>query len=264
MKLSPTKHEKNLYGNCIMLSPDGFVMCRCNEKKAIWYISRGLAKFLFHDPLVFQLIFTPKSTGNHGDTKYNQFYLSSKQNICCVCGKKKDLTKHHCVPRFYRKHLPDNIKNHNSHDVLLLCSECHHKYERVADAFRNELAKETGIVIHKKKKKDPQDNRISGLCSSLIRHEDKIPADKRLVMIDKISKYLGREVTQDDISKLAIPRKISNQSSDTSNHGKLVVEKFDHVEFVKRWRRHFIESMKPKYMPTYWDIDNPIENCSEV
>lgn len=252
-----------------MLSQEGFIMCRCNEKKAIWYLSRGLARFVIDEPIVFQLTFTPKSTGNHGNTKYNRFYLASKENRCCVCGKRKDLTKHHCVPRFYRKHLPDKIKNHNSHDVFLLCAGCHHEYERVADDFKNDLAKETGIVIYNKKEKiDPQENKIYGLCSSLVRHGEKIPEDKRSVMIEKISKYLGREVTQDDIVELAVPRKIRkqimNQSSDPSNQGKFVVEKFDHVEFVKRWRRHFVEVMKPRYMPTYWDIDNPIENCSEI
>lgn len=261
-----SKTKARLYGNCVMLSPDNHVMCRCDEKKAIWYLSRGLARLIVDDPLVFQLTFKPQNLGNHGNTKYNFYYLASKKNRCCVCGRKKHLTKHHCVPLFYRKHLPDNIKSHNSHDVFLLCVDHHHEYERIADKFRTELAKEVGIPIHvtKKKEEKPKYGHIRGLCWALIKDGDKIPADRKASMIAKINEHLGKEATQEEIVALAVPRKESRLYKHVSDHGKMVVEQFAPEEFVKRWRRHFIETMKPKYMPTYWDVDNPIENCSEV
>jgi len=24
--------------------------------------------------------------------------------------------------------------------------------------------------------------------------------------------------------------------------------------FIRNWRRHFVETMEPKYMPEYWDV----------
>ena len=245
-----------------MLSPEGFVMCRCDEKKAQWYLARGLAKFIVDDPLVFQLRFEPKSLGNYGNTKYSNFYLASKKNRCCVCGKKKDLTRHHCVPHFYRKHLPESIKSHNSHDVFLLCADCHSEYERVADAFRKQLVVESGIPLHSTKKSvNFEESKIFGLCAALVTHGEKIPANRRSDMMKKIREYFGKDVSDQEIKEFAVPRK--KVIVDTSNHGKMVVEKHDPDDFVKRWRRHFVESMKPKFMPAYWDIDNPIQNCSD-
>ena len=43
------------------------------------------------------------------------------------------------------------------------------------------------------------------------------------------------------------------------DHGYHVVQKLDTeekmVDFVKLWRRHFIDSMKPEFMPNGWSID---------
>ena len=43
------------------------------------------------------------------------------------------------------------------------------------------------------------------------------------------------------------------------DHGYHVVNKLDTdeklIEFIKLWRKHFIDTMKPKYMPTGWSID---------
>ena len=35
-----------IYGNCIMLALDGTMLCRCDEKKINWYLSRGLAELV--------------------------------------------------------------------------------------------------------------------------------------------------------------------------------------------------------------------------
>jgi len=40
-------------------------------------------------------------------------------------------------------------------------------------------------------------------------------------------------------------------------HGREVVEKIEYEALVIRWRTHFIETMKPKFMPKGWDINNP-------
>lgn len=34
---------RQMYTNCIMQAPDGQVLCVCDEKKAEWYIDKGLA-----------------------------------------------------------------------------------------------------------------------------------------------------------------------------------------------------------------------------
>lgn len=46
-------------------------------------------------------------------------------------------------------------------------------------------------------------------------------------------------------------------------HGKKVVDYFKEndglVELEKMWRKHFINTMKPKYLPEYWSIDHNVQ-----
>ena len=43
------------------------------------------------------------------------------------------------------------------------------------------------------------------------------------------------------------------------DHGYHVVSKLDDhekiVEFVRMWRQHFVDTMKPQFMPLGWSID---------
>jgi len=43
------------------------------------------------------------------------------------------------------------------------------------------------------------------------------------------------------------------------DHGYHVVQKLDTeekiMEFVKLWRKHFIDTMQPQYMPYGWSVD---------
>ena len=46
-------------------------------------------------------------------------------------------------------------------------------------------------------------------------------------------------------------------------HGKVLIEKLggdDSIpEFIKLWRKHFLETMNPKYLPNNWSINHSIE-----
>lgn len=86
-----------------------------------WYLSRGLGTLVGTDPLTVQLQFEPKGRG-HADDAY---YLSEKDNICCVCGAGEHYLRHSIVPHCYRQHFPEHMKSHLSHDIVLLCVGCH-------------------------------------------------------------------------------------------------------------------------------------------
>lgn len=49
-----------------------------------------------------------------------------KLNRCVRCGAEEYLTRFHVVPHMYRKYLPLHIKNHSTHDVVVLCASCHY------------------------------------------------------------------------------------------------------------------------------------------
>jgi hypothetical protein len=53
--------------------------------------------------------------------------------------------KYHVVPTIYRQNLPDELKLHKSHDIVLLCLNCHEKANKFAEALRENLALTFGV-----------------------------------------------------------------------------------------------------------------------
>ena len=57
------------------------------------------------------------------------------------------------IPHEYRKHFPIEMKDHNSHDVLLLCTSCHaisnyydnHLKQQLAREFQAPIGSEEGL-----------------------------------------------------------------------------------------------------------------------
>lgn len=113
-----------LYDNTILQAPDGEVLSTIDIKKAKWYLDKSLATLISSDPFTVRLNFEPAGR-NVGDA--GQYYATPKENFCVVCGKSNSYIRKYIVPREYRKFFPDVMKSHTSHDVLLLCPDCHQR-----------------------------------------------------------------------------------------------------------------------------------------
>lgn len=246
------------YSNWLMISPEGEEMCRCAKKRADWYISRGLADVVANDPPTIKLKFLPNGNGNQGDP----FSLANKHNRCVVCGTEEDLTKHHIIPSMYRKFFPIKYKARSAHDVVVICIPCHEEYETIAMSLKQTLSIEmTGstIPIHKPCIKDRDHFRITGYCKSLLTHGDVIPHERKVQMVAEVASYIGHIASMEEIEKLA---KIKRESYGPRDVGKAVVDcltdddKFE--AFVKRWRKHFIDTAQPKFMPEHWSVDRTL------
>lgn len=231
------------YSNCKMLSPDGILMCRMSRRRVDWYVTQGLAKVVDHNPYTIQLIFQPGGLGNHND----KYYLADKENICVVCGQNEELTKHHVLPRCFRKYFPNHIKNDNSHDVLLLCFRCHEAYEIHAYQLKMKIIGNKRVTYIR----DEDKNKINAIKSArtLLRHTDEIPDDRAFNLMLKIEEYAG-DYNDEIVRTLA---------NDTAKYHETTVWKDavnnirDYNEFTRMWREHFIETMNPKHLPAYWD-----------
>lgn len=161
-----TPHSKYpLYGNCKVLSPDGLLMFRCDEKRVNWYIKRNLADITSTDPITIKLNFKPRGLGNHGKA----YGLIEMKNICVNCGKDSELNRHHVVPYCYRKFFPLKLKSHNFHDVLSLCVSCHEKYERSADRLKEFLANEYNAPINGETIDNKDIIKVSKIASTLLK-----------------------------------------------------------------------------------------------
>lgn len=249
----PTNHLKSpeVYGNWLMLSPDGEEMCRCSQKRASWYLKRGLAEIVVEDPPTFKLKFQPNGPGHRGD----QYYLGKKKNICVVCGTTERLTKHHVIPQSYRKFLPN--KSRNSHDILVVCVPCHVTYHSVSDQLCKLFLEELEITVERPKVIDEALIQVIKYSKTLLA-DHQIPQERIQTMHDFVKNFLNKEPSAEDLLRLSKIKR-SETTVNSTRAGQLVAEaivKLGKVrEFCSRWRQHFVDTMKPQHMPEAWKID---------
>lgn len=246
----PSKDKNKIYGNCQVLSPDGILMFRCDTKKANWYLSRNFAVALQDDPLTIRLTFEPKGLGN-----YNRPYgLVELENKCVKCGSLEELTRHHVVPHCYRRHFPEEYKTHNHHDVVALCIDCHDSYERHADELKREFSITYNSPIDGMwDKVNDMSIKIAKIATALSLHGDVIPLDKKEKMMDELSLLIGHNEYLDNLEQFMIRPKPEMRKS----HGEMVIEQIKSIDdFIITWRRHFVDTCDPKYLPKTWNVNN--------
>lgn len=235
-------------------------MFRCSLGRFEYYVKNKLAKKV--NKTTARLTFTPKGSGN-ADRENAEFYLSRKNNICCVCGEPnwELLTRHHVVPRCYRSYFPADIKEHDMHDILPLCTDCHTVYEWHADRKKQQIATQYAMPVHGiRSVTNLEQARAVTAAKSLKRNLTRIPQAGRDKLLGRIEEFLKRTPTTDDIFRLA--KENVNTTMQHKTHGELVLK---HIEgraklqmFVREWREHFVQTMQPKYLPSYWKLDTPI------
>ncbi|CAM1154706.1 EXD2 (predicted) [Pycnogonum litorale] len=135
--------DKPLYDNCQLLAPDGQVLCSCNLKKAQWYLDKSLGVLVQDDPLIVRLNFEPEGR----PILDGQYYIHNKDNRCVVCKSTKSLLRKNIVPHEYRRHFPGILKSHSSHDVVILCVDCHIRSNFMDAKLRQQLALQCNAPI---------------------------------------------------------------------------------------------------------------------
>ena len=122
-------------------------------------------------------------------------------------------------------------------------------------------------------------------------HEDKLPDNRRKVLLETVAEYFDCDVSK--VNKVHIeiaaqvdPKYVTNQYTrmcaytphirDHTSHKhtytlrerntsyvahaeivvKSLVEKDQVFEFQRRWRQHFLDTMKPRFLPDLWCVDH--------
>jgi hypothetical protein len=246
--------QKPPYGNCLILAPDGQALCRTNQKKIDWYLERNLADLVENTPCTtIKLKFEP--SGRRGAE--HPYATAEKHNKCVCCGNVQNLTKHHVVPSVFRKYFPEEQKWHHFHDVVPLCVSCHEQYEFFANELKKELSAKydvpilgKGIII------DKSLHSVRAAGNALFKHWDKIPKDRKEKLLDRLRKFFNKEDVEKEDAQKASKIKIASYDHDYVPFGKMMIDIIPNLQdFIVMWRKHFIDSMKPKFMPLYWDID---------
>ncbi|XP_042647221.1 exonuclease 3'-5' domain-containing protein 2 isoform X2 [Tyto alba] len=250
-----------LYDNCFLHAPDGQPLCTCDRKKAQWYLDKGIGELVSTDPFVVKLRFEPSGRPE----SQVDYYLTVKENLCVVCGKRESYIRKNIVPHEYRRHFPIQMKDHNSHDVLLLCTSCHavsnyydnHLKQQLAEEFGAPIGSEEGVRLLE----DPLRRQVRSGARALL-NADSLPDPRRAELLQSIKDFFNTEaVTPEMLQEAAdLETRICNESY--MPHGLKVVQCFAKgglrslMQLERRWRQHFLDSMQPKHLPEQWSVDH--------
>ncbi|KAI4384967.1 hypothetical protein MLD38_003048 [Melastoma candidum] len=209
-----------VYHNCRIFANDGRLLCYCDRRKLEWYLCRNLAKIVEEDPPAIMLLFEPKGRPEDED---NEFYIQSKKNICVGCGEENHYLRYRIIPSCYRMHFPEHLKSHRSHDIVLLCVDCHEIAHAAAEKYKRKVAEEFRIPLFVRNIVDLREMQVSSDSSqslinfektgvsplelrtaamALIRHGQKMPSNRRDELMEVVKRfYGGRDLSDDDLQK---------------------------------------------------------------
>ncbi|KAK7110101.1 exonuclease 3'-5' domain-containing protein 2-like [Littorina saxatilis] len=256
--------KRPLWDNCELLAPDGQLLCTCDTRKAAWYITKGLGVKVSEEPLMVKLNFEPSGRPK----SERNYYLQQKENLCVVCGNTENYARKFVVPQEYRKYFPNLLKQHTSHDVLLMCPPCHRHSSDHDGTLRLLLAQECHAPLNSGENssvyQDHDLQQVKSAGRALKFNRDKIP-EARVQQLEKVLfDFYGVPEITDDLVDMAAVLDIKQENDDYIIHAKKVVEHSAEngglLEFQATWRRHFVNTMQPKFLPAFWSVDYVPEN----
>ncbi|XP_007473168.1 exonuclease 3'-5' domain-containing protein 2 isoform X1 [Monodelphis domestica] len=254
-----------LYDNCFLHAPDGQPLCTCDRRKAQWYIDKGIGELVSEDPFVVKLQFEP--SGRPESPK--DYYLMIKDNLCVVCGKRESYIRKNVVPHEYRKHFPIEMKDHNSHDVLLLCTSCHAISNYYNNNLKQHLAEECEAPIGSEEGlrllEDPIRRQVRSGARALL-NAKSLPASRKEELLQAIKEFFNTDTITDQMLQEAANLETRINNENYIPHGLKVVQYYAKgglrslMKLESLWRQHFLDSMKPKHLPEQWSVNHNHEN----
>lgn len=264
----------DLSDNWKVFHPNGKHMFTTSKRKADWYLTRNICRIIEGEKSI-QFIEEPNGLGF---AEHEIFGLQPRVNKCVVCGEEHNLQRHHVVPYHYRKFMPLIYKSRNHHDVVLICRKHHEEYEQIAKFYKNEISKRFNVdsieVMNAKQISFMVSNlkeqfKAVKLLDTLLNRYNDIPEERVIWIAIELEQTLGIDILDmsfDQIDELLhkTDKMIKAKKSQLMNvenfyHGKAVIAKLKHKKqfelFIKGWRVHFVESMKPQFMPVGWSVD---------
>jgi len=255
-----------LYHNCMLQAPDGQVLCTCDTKKAKWYISKDIGYLVCEEPFTVRLRFEPSG---RPEGKAGEYYLSVKPNICVVCGKDDSFLRKNVVPHEYRRYFPAVMKDHQSHDVLLMCVRCHQRSNMHDADLRRRLSDECSAPIGTETDVKLRENwelkkvRSAGRALQANRKKQCIPQNRLEELEETLLEHYQVEVLTDDIVDRAANANFLEENGDYVPHSRAVVQHFLErgglLQLEVTWREHFLRTMKPAFLPDLWSVDHQAE-----
>ena len=261
--------KKPLYTNCLILAPDNEELVCTDEKKAMWYVSKGRAELVSKEPrLTIRLLFEPIGRNTRATVI---------ENRCVVCGTEEHLLKHHVVPHCFRREFPRHRKIHQHHDVVLSCKPCaticQHHYSRFtseleathnvngADTHKHLRTAASAILNLLKDVKWDANVAVSfpDVADLPEKYRRKCLPEKRF---DELLTVCREHLERDgDVFLSDLEEMVSSLAQIPASQK--LVHKFQRelgdeegvTQIVRSWRRCFVDAMQPGFLPEHWSVD---------
>ena len=268
-KLPILAMKSQMYDNITMFCPEGRQLSQISYKKAKWYVQKQLATWIGEDNKAIRLTFEPKARSDEGD-----YGRSLKQNICIACGDdEKYQMRFYIVPHVYRTLFPKRYKTHMSHDVVLLCSDCHLIMGTAANNRMNEIEDE--FNPQKRFATNQRQYKVRSAALALLNWRHKIPEQKISDHEATVRQYLTEEKTpipENDLLTNETLQRIKDVDHRIENPNyipgpvlvvnSIVNDQEKMADFIRSWRRFFVNTIHPRFLPDGWSIDYAVA-CDE-
>lgn len=254
---------KSPYDNILVKNSDGLELFTCDSRRANWYLSRNLAAKISEEPCVIALNFKPNGLGHHGDP----YFMQEFKNVCVACGTTENLTRHHVFPQQFNKYVPRELgafMRSNSYNVKLLCVDCHTRYEMVATSFKHEILEKSGYGI--RRHMPEHFDKAKKAAWALLNFSNAIPSKDYPKLLGRVEKFLGKKYPNYDLKDeesvddlfyiVSLEHHLEPMNKCYKAYFKDKIKTIDDInDFIVMWRKHFVKTMNPKYLPEHWDVE---------
>ncbi len=297
-KIELISMKSPMYDNIYMLDQHREPMCTISMKKAKWYVKKGIGEWSTFkndgdnnatntdgtngEMKCIRLLFGHNGANSDKSSSETLYLRSEKQNICVKCGDDGHHIRHYIVPYSYRALLPDQYKSHMSHDIVILCPDCHVDCERHSKRRMKRMEKELRMQLGPEYNEppvieDPNLGHIRSCALALVKWRQNIPTEKVEQYEEEVREYLASvcktEQEKDailnannELSKSQLQKACGvNYRVKNPNYvpgSEIVVQSLKDATSIERfildWRKHFIDTVSPQKMPAGWKVHNPV------
>ena len=115
---------------------------------------------------------------------------------------------------------------------------------------------------------DPVLKKVKCAAKALVYAGEKIPAKRREELLSAVKEFLEEENPTHEMLVEASGMETRQENCDFISHGREVVQKVkdsgELLHFERMWREHFLENMKPKFLPPLWTVDHGQEKVKRL
>ncbi|XP_053406600.1 exonuclease 3'-5' domain-containing protein 2-like [Mercenaria mercenaria] len=170
-------------------------------------------------------------------------------------------------------YFPAILKDHSSHDILLLCISCHLKCADYEAALRQQLSIECDAPLDSgkdsKRQWDQDLAKVVSAAKALLKSREKIPESRVKELEEIVKRFYGVLSLPKELLENTLTMDVKINNAKFVPHGQKVVQYYmakegGLLEFEKMWRQHFVDIMQPKYLPTLWSVEHRPERMKAM